>query len=107
MTAEVELLAQVGAGPDGVAFRARLAGDEVEYRSLAPAWADTARRDSLGKRLRLARLLDHPRARRVRLLDLDRGIVALDPPDGPALAEHLAGKRPLPQAEALALALDV
>src|SRR5262245_35702042 len=107
MSAEIELLAQVGAGADGVAFRARLAGDEVEYRSLAPLWADPAHRDAVSKRLRLARLLDHPAARRVRRLDLDRAFVVLDPPAGPPLAEHLAGKLPLPPIEAVALALDV
>ncbi len=61
-TGPCELLAQIGAGPDGVAYRARQHGEEgvVEVRLLAPARADAVRWEQLVRRLHLARLIDHP-----------------------------------------------
>jgi serine/threonine protein kinase/class 3 adenylate cyclase len=106
----VELLAQLSAGADGVAYRGRAAGGEpVELRTLTGAWADSLRRESVVRRLRLAKLLDHPGAQRIRELHLERQppCVVLDPLCGPTLAEHLCGRRPLPLIEALALALDL
>src|SRR4051794_17953001 len=109
MSADIHLLAQTGAGADGVAYRAHDGDSEVEYRALGPAWADPVRRDWLVKRLRLARLLSHPGARAVRRLELEASppFVVLDPPAGPPLVAHLAGKLPLPPVEAVALALDL
>jgi hypothetical protein len=109
MSADIERLAQIGAGRDGVAYRARHQGAEVEYRALAAAWADPLRCIAISRRLRLARLLDHAGARRLRQLDLevDPPFVVLDPPAGPTLGEQLAGKRPLPALEAIALTLDL
>src|SRR5207302_6807828 len=77
--------------------------------TLAGAWADPLRRDALVRWLRLARLLDHPGARRIRSLDLEAcpPRVVLDPPAGPTLAEHLAGRLPLPSLDAVALVLDL
>ena len=66
--------------------------------------------EAVTRRLRLARLLDHPGAQRVCELDLERPPpprVVLDPVAGPTLAEHLAGRLPLPALEAVALALDL
>jgi eukaryotic-like serine/threonine-protein kinase len=108
MSGQVELVAQTGAGPDGVAFRARLEGAEVEYRTLTPALSDPARREGVVKRLRLARLLDHPAARRVLQLELEgTPFVVLEPAAGPTLADHLSDKLPLPPVESVALALDL
>ncbi len=68
-------LAQIGAGIDGVSYRATLQNELVELRVLTGARSDSSRWDSLVKRLRLAALLDHPGALRVRLLALE-----VDPP---------------------------
>lgn len=106
--ADYELVAQLGAGLDGVSFRARRLSDDraVEFRTLAAARADEAHWSRLAQRLRLARLLDRPGARRVLDLDLDA-----DPPwlavefaDGQPLTRALEGRLPLPAAEGLALA---
>jgi serine/threonine protein kinase/class 3 adenylate cyclase len=111
MSAEsVELLAQLSAGADGVAYQGRDAGGQaVELRTLAGAWADPLRREAVVRRLRLARLLDHPGARRIRALELHRQPprVVLGPPAGPTLAEHFARQRPVPALEAVAVVLDL
>jgi serine/threonine protein kinase/class 3 adenylate cyclase len=105
---DYELVAQIGAGPDGVSFRARRVPDgrAVEFRTLAAARGDDVHWPRLAQRLRLARLLDQPGARRVLDMDLDA-----DPPwlavefaDGPPLPRALEGRLPLPAAEALAFA---
>ena len=67
------LRAQLGAGPDGVAYLA-LAEDgetEVEVRDLSAARRDTSRWERLVPRLRLAARLDHPVALRVLELGLE------------------------------------
>ncbi len=68
-----QLLAQLGAGPDGVAYRAedRSTGASVEIRVLAAARADAERWPVCAKRLRLAALLQHPTALRVHKLCFD------------------------------------
>lgn len=67
------LRAQLGAGPDGVAYLA-LAEDgetEVEVRDLSAARRDASRWERLVPRLRMAARLDHPVAIRVLKLGLD------------------------------------
>src|SRR5262245_42573828 len=72
-----ELLAQLGAGADGVAYRARDTRSEtpVEIRVLTGARANPARWKQLSKRLRLASLLTAPSTWRATELNL-----AHDPP---------------------------
>ncbi len=105
-----ELLAQIGAGPDGVAYRARRQGEEgfVEVRLLARAREDAVRWEQLTNRLQVARLFEHPAARRIVEIDLE-----CDPPRlvlagmrGVPLTKHFDGRLPLPPLEALALVLD-
>ena len=65
------LLEQIGAGRDGIAYRAeRHDGVVVEVRVLGPARDDAARWPLLVKRLNVAAKLDHPAARRVLEIDL-------------------------------------
>jgi serine/threonine protein kinase/class 3 adenylate cyclase len=106
-----QLLAQIGAGADGASYRARLPGEPgpVEVRTLGPARQDPASWARLTRRLRLARLLEHPGARRILELDL-----AAEPPHvilagtpGVALAGRLDGRLPLAPVEAVAIALDL
>jgi serine/threonine protein kinase/class 3 adenylate cyclase len=101
------LLAQRGAGPDGACYRAeeRDGGAPVEVRVLAPARADAERWLRLARRLRLAALLDHPAATAVRELALehDPPFLVVEASEGPTLAEDLAGRLPLPLAEAVGL----
>jgi serine/threonine protein kinase/class 3 adenylate cyclase len=71
------LVAQLGAGPDGVAYRA-VAGDgktEVSVYDLSAARADASRWSTLAPRLRMAAQLAHPAAIRVLELGLEE-----DPP---------------------------
>ena len=76
------LVAQIGAGPDGVAYRAVDTRDEspAEVRLLAVERGDPRRWAALARRLRLATQLDHPAGRRVRDLAFDQSppYVALD-----------------------------
>ncbi len=69
-------VAQLGAGPDGAAFRARGPSGAVELRLLGPAWADPPRREAILRRLRRARLA--AAAAGVREI-LDVGLDALPP----------------------------
>jgi eukaryotic-like serine/threonine-protein kinase len=102
------LLAQLGAASDGVAYRAidERGGDAVEVRSLGEARADADRWPVLVKRLRLAGMVDHPAAQRVRELRLedDPPLVALEWVEGEDLAGSLRERVPLPESEAVALA---
>jgi class 3 adenylate cyclase len=106
-----ELLAQVGAGPDGAAYRARRDGAEgfVEVLTLAAARQDEARWDVLGRRLLLARLLEHPLARRVLDLDLrsDPPWAALEAAAPESLGRQLQGRLPLPASEGVRVALEL
>jgi serine/threonine protein kinase/class 3 adenylate cyclase len=106
---QYQLLAQLGAGRDGIAYRAR-SGDGremVELRVLTGARTDAGRWKHLGKRLRLAALLDHPAAVRLRALALEQ--------DPPYVALEWAGddfntvldRLPLPTAEVPARARDL
>src|SRR5215472_10942799 len=65
-----QLLTPLGAGADGVAYRAEVVGSQpvehVELRVLSGAAADSDRWQSLSKRLRLASHLQHPSALTVR-----------------------------------------
>jgi serine/threonine protein kinase/class 3 adenylate cyclase len=74
---DYRLLSQLGAGPDGIAFRA-LAGDgarAVKVFDLSRARSSTGRWEQLAPRLRLAFQFEHPCA--IRVLELG---MALDPP---------------------------
>ncbi|HZY88438.1 MAG TPA: serine/threonine-protein kinase, partial [Gemmataceae bacterium] len=107
MPGQHRLLAQVGAGPDGVAYRG-LAPDgatAVEVRVLGRAWEDAGRREALTRRLRRALLLRHPAAAEVRELGLEEAppYLALEWVEGPDLEKWLAGRLPLPAGEALEL----
>jgi serine/threonine protein kinase/class 3 adenylate cyclase len=101
------LLAQVGAGPDGVAYRA-LAPDgstPVEVRVLQAASANPERWEALTRRLRLAALLRHPAAIAVRSLHLEEKTpcAVVEWVEGEPLSRR-AGDAPLPRDEALDLA---
>jgi serine/threonine protein kinase/class 3 adenylate cyclase len=101
------LLAQVGAGSDGIAYRGEAAdGTPVEVRVLAGARADPERWAALCRRLRLAALVRHPAAVAVRSLHLlhDPPFVVLEWAQTPTLAERLRGRVPLAAPEAYALA---
>jgi hypothetical protein len=65
------LLAQLGAGADGTSYRAAHAGEAREVRALTGASAAPERWRGVLRRLRLAAILNHPAAMRVRKLDLD------------------------------------
>src|SRR5262245_19150526 len=68
---EYHLIAQLGAGPDGVAYQARSPdGGPVELRVLC-GLADPVRRGLLFRRLGRLRLLDHPAALGLRRLGLE------------------------------------
>jgi serine/threonine protein kinase/class 3 adenylate cyclase len=105
------LLAQLGAGRDGAAYRAECVADgsAAEVRLLAAARADGGRWKRLGRRLRLAAMLDHPAALRVRelALDGDAPFVALEAPPDATLADSFSGRVPLPALDGLALADDL
>src|SRR5262245_41483597 len=103
------LVAQRGAGPDGVAFRAETAGGDrfVEVRLLTVARANADRWPALVRRLKRAALLNHPGAIRIQKLSLDTEppFVALE-----LAEERLLGQQvdvPVPAAEAIALAYDL
>ena len=73
---QFKMLSLRSAGPDGVAHQALAPdGAPVEMRILSGARADPGRWLALGRRLRLAALLDHPAALPIRELGLDQ-----DPP---------------------------
>jgi serine/threonine protein kinase/class 3 adenylate cyclase len=102
------VLSQLGAGQDGVSYRALApdAGSLVEVRDLSGARADPIRWPLVVKRLRLAARLEHPVAIRIRELGLDH-----DPPylaqewaGGVDLAAALPDGRPLNVPAALTLA---
>jgi len=104
---QYRLLAQLEAGPDGASYRAERRADlaAVEVRLLGGVRANPQRWDVLGKRLRLALLLDHADALRLHEKDLEH-----DPPylvlewlEAKTLAEQFRDRLPLPQSDALAL----
>jgi serine/threonine protein kinase/class 3 adenylate cyclase len=70
------LVAQIGAGPDGVAYRAETdEGLQAEMRLLTTARADAERWSALFRRIKLAALVGHPAALAVLETTLDH-----DPP---------------------------
>lgn len=108
------LLAQLGAGADGVSYRATVNDAEgacapvesvVELRDLGRARADAAGWRRLVPRIWLAGRLDHSAA--IRLLDTgldhDPPYIALEWADGKTLAELASTSRPMPQDEAVEL----
>src|SRR5580700_4009002 len=105
MIGRYRLLGQVGAGRDGVAYRAQAPDTDapVELRVLTAAHTDAARWAGLVHRLRLAALLDHPVAVHIAELALDH--------DPPFVAVewletgNLATRVPLPAADAVNLVL--
>jgi serine/threonine protein kinase len=101
------LLVQLGAGPDGVAYRAVAEdGMMVEIRDLSGAQAVAARWPRIAHRLRLVAQLVHPTVFRVRELGLDQGppFVAIEWVEGLHLTEALRESLPLPEADVLAMA---
>src|SRR5690349_3690649 len=101
------LLAQLGAGSDGVAYRAEetATGRAVEIRVLEKACASGSRWPGLLKQLCRAALLAHPAVQH--LLELH-----LDPPSPYVVlegveAQPLGDLLPLPENQALPLALQV
>ncbi len=85
------LLSQIGAGRDGVRYRAvdRHDGTGVEMVLLADARADAGRWRAIERRLRMALMIAHPSSRRVVGLELDGDTpyVAMEADEGPTLAE--------------------
>ncbi len=106
-----ELLAQIGAGPDGVAYRAHRQGEEgtVELRLLTKAREDPVRWEQLTHRLQITRLFEHPAARHVVEINLesDPPRIALAGTRGVTLSKQFNGRLPLPPLEALTLILDM
>lgn len=102
------LLSQVGAGADGVSFRASGEAGWVEVRSLQGARDDPPRWAELSRRLRLAALLEHPAALRVVGMGLEETppFAALEWTDGD-LASRLSEGGPLSGPEALAMGRDL
>lgn len=102
-----QLMAQLGAGADGVSYRALDSkhGASVEMRVLNGAQADADRWKRLGKRLRLAALFDHPSALCVHELALQHEppYVAMEWVEAKSLAGALAGALPLAVPEAVCL----
>ena len=98
---EYEVLAQLGAGRDGVAYRAeaRPSGEPVELIVLARGLGDS----TLLKRMTLAARLRHPNALRVVRTDLnaDPPFVALEWDDSPPLLSAVGDTPGLPRLEAL------
>ena len=95
-----QLLTPLGAGVDGVAYRAETGGDgrpleHVELRILSGAAADAERWEKLRKRLRVASLLQHPNAIVVRERNLEANppYVAMAWPEPGNLAEQGSGHR--------------
>ncbi|MCS6852122.1 MAG: hypothetical protein NZ700_13250, partial [Gemmataceae bacterium] len=93
-----QLLAQLGAGRDGTAYRAldRLTDRPVELWILNRTPDDPWRWPSVRKRLRLAKALDHPTARRVfeAFLDEQPPWLVLETWDASTLEETCAAARP-------------
>lgn len=102
------LLAQVGAGRDGVAYRAAADNGPVEVRVLAAARADAERWETLLKRLRMAALVDHPHVLHFEEVTANDNppFVALEWVEERNVAAELAARVPLPVGEILALSRD-
>jgi serine/threonine protein kinase/class 3 adenylate cyclase len=105
MLGDYRLLAQVGAGKDGVAYRAQTKTGEVTVHVLHGAAPDPHRWPLLTRRLRLAALLDHPAAVVVRALQLehDPPYLVVDAVETQSLAQALQDSLPLPALDAVGL----
>ena len=101
------LRAQLGAGPDGVAYRAvALDGaTEVEVVDLDAARRDAARWKVLAPRLRVAAQLEHPSAVRILEFELnhDRPYAVLEWVGATSLATSVAANGPKMRHEAITL----
>ena len=106
-----QLLSQIGIGPDGVSYRA-VSPDgvtPVEVRDLSAARADPLRWPEVDRRIRLARQLEHPCARRL----IDPGFAHAAPflilewVEGPSLSEFFGDSLPVPPDQALALTHEI
>src|SRR5262245_35324111 len=102
------LLTPLGAGADGVAYRAEIGGDgqlleHVELRVLTGARADAARWEQVNHQLRLVGLLQHPNALAVRerSLEGDPPFVTLEWVDPGSLSRWSGTQPPLPAGEVL------
>src|SRR5437879_1086008 len=108
MIGRYRLLGQVGAGRDGVSYRAQSADSAapIELRVLTGARADLDRWRWLNRRLNLAALLDHPAALHITELALDHDppFVAVERIEPPDAAHDLRVRVPLPSADAISLA---
>jgi serine/threonine protein kinase/class 3 adenylate cyclase len=108
---DFRLLVQLGAGVDGVAYRAepRGGGPAVELRRITVprpddgSAADATRWAAVAKRVGLAARLDHPNLRRVVGLGLEETPpwVALEPDARPVLAQVLGARPALAASDAL------
>lgn len=98
-----ELVAQRGAGSDGVSYRARHErdGTPVELCVVGSARGRPERWEELTRRLKAVALIDHPSVVRIRQLDLEHGppFVVLDWVDAPSLTESCRDRLPLSAAE--------
>src|SRR5262245_10958246 len=103
-----QLLAQRGAGSDGILYRAQRLSDAapVEVCVLDPAHAGPEQWARLCKRLRLSALLDHPAARAVLDLALEHQppFIILQRLDDRCPLQQVRSRLPLPLAEAVAVA---
>ena len=85
------LISQLGAGRDGVRYRAadRADGSAIEMILLSGAGNDPARWASLTRRVRVALMISHPSARRIVGLEMEGSspFLALEWLDGPSLSE--------------------
>ncbi len=103
------LLAQLGAGPDGIAYRAQVDELPVEVRVLTGARSTAGRWAWVAKRLRTVALLEHPASSRLHELGLEHEppYVVLDWVPGQSLALAFQNRVPLAVAEGVALVHDL
>jgi serine/threonine protein kinase/class 3 adenylate cyclase len=106
-----QLLAQLGAGTDGVSYRGADPGKDstVEIRVLSGARADDNRWKALTKRLRLAAMMEEAAALRLQesALDHDPPFVVLEWLEAPSLADAVSQDLPLPLSTVVQLANDL
>ncbi len=105
------VLTQIGAGSDGIAYRARGVDDgrPVEVRVLDGAKADPTRWAALCKRVRTAALIDDPASARI-LEFQDSGdppYLALDGAESLPLSEALGDRLPMTEPEAISIVLSL
>ena len=105
------LIEQLGAGSDGLSFRAEAgqAGQACEARDLSAARADPERWKQVTKQLLLTALLQHPAHRKVLELNLDHEppYVIIEAAGAPRFAEVRADDLPWPAPQVLNLAAEL